>query len=289
MFISVVIPLFNKEKSIQNTIESVLNQSFQDFEILIIDDGSTDHSAKIVSGFNNQKIRYIKKENGGPSSARNLGVKKASGDWIYFLDADDLMECNTLLHFAGLINENPSINVFASNFYIKKGRLFKKQSIYMKNGILSNNYRSWFFGTLRPCQGAVIYKKEVLLQYPFPEYLRRWEDGAMFFEVMRNEKIYTSKTPLFIYNLDSASGSHGRKDIKEDYLGYLNPEGKSFWERMDLQLLYTQAKELYPNQCNELYGNSLIGRKEGFLFDLFMACTWGLRAFAKLVNIIERL
>lgn len=89
MLISVIVPLYNKEKHICSTITSILNQSYNDFELIIVDDGSSDKSVEIVSKIEDPRVILVRKKNGGPASARNLGVKKASGKWIYFLDADD--------------------------------------------------------------------------------------------------------------------------------------------------------------------------------------------------------
>lgn len=88
--ISVVIPTYNRENLIINSIESVLNQTFSDFEIIIIDDDSTDNTREKINNINDKRIRYIKHEqNMGPSAARNTGIKNASGDYIAFLDSDD--------------------------------------------------------------------------------------------------------------------------------------------------------------------------------------------------------
>ena len=85
---SIVIPLYNKAKSIANTIQSILGQSFADFELIIVDDGSTDDSVAIVQQFTDQRIRLIQKDNGGVSSARNRGINDANYDFIALLDAD---------------------------------------------------------------------------------------------------------------------------------------------------------------------------------------------------------
>lgn len=88
--ISVIIPTYNREKLIMDSIDSVLNQTFQDFEILIIDDVSTDNTEQLIKDLNNEKIRYYKLDkNGGQCIARNYGIKKARGKYIAFLDSDD--------------------------------------------------------------------------------------------------------------------------------------------------------------------------------------------------------
>ncbi|MCA9405808.1 MAG: glycosyltransferase [Candidatus Omnitrophica bacterium] len=87
--VSVVIPAFNSAAYIRETINSVLNQSFKDLEVVVVDDGSKDNTGELLKDYHS-KVRYILKENGGPASARNLGIKEAKGEFIAFLDADDL-------------------------------------------------------------------------------------------------------------------------------------------------------------------------------------------------------
>ncbi|KIC01072.1 hypothetical protein OA88_15890, partial [Flavobacterium sp. JRM] len=90
VFFSIVIPLYNKAYYIENTIKSVLYQSFTDYEIIIINDGSTDNSLEKVLEFNDKRIQLYTQQNQGASVARNLGIEKAKYNYIAFLDADDL-------------------------------------------------------------------------------------------------------------------------------------------------------------------------------------------------------
>ena len=94
MKISVIVPVFNGEKTLRRSLDSILAQSFRDFELVLIDDGSTDKSGEICKLYEDKdnRVRYIKKENGGPSSVRNLGIKEAKGDYIAFADCDDYMD-----------------------------------------------------------------------------------------------------------------------------------------------------------------------------------------------------
>ena len=87
--VSVVIPVYNCEQYIAECIDSVLGQTYENFEIIIIDDGSSDDSVKIVSEYDNDRIKLFRQNNSGSAVARNCGVEQASGIWIAFLDADD--------------------------------------------------------------------------------------------------------------------------------------------------------------------------------------------------------
>lgn len=282
--ISIVIPLYNKESNIRNTVESILSQTYENIEVIVVDDGSTDNSIANLNRITDNRLRVFKKENGGPASARNFGVQKSRGHWIYFIDADDIICRHTLSKFADLISKYPHIGVFVANYFMKKGAIFKKHTIYMRNGVVRNNFRSWFWEILSPCQGATMYKRSILVRYPFPEHLRRWEDAAMFFEIMRNETIFLADFPAFTYNLDDASASHGRKDISEDFLGHLDMSHKPFWERMSFLLLYNQAKKIYPEQVKKIYGKGIVNPYDRCIYQLFYLAKWGMRILAKIYN-----
>lgn len=113
---SVIVPLFNKEKSIFSTIESILHQTYTNFELIIINDGSTDDSLNVVQSFNDPRIKIYNKPNGGVSRARNLGVEKSKNKFVVFLDADDLWLPFCLEEFCRLIIEFPDADVFCTNF-----------------------------------------------------------------------------------------------------------------------------------------------------------------------------
>lgn len=284
MNISVVIPLYNKENRIYHTINSVLNQTFKDFELIIVDDGSTDKSVEIVQRIHDSRIRLIRKKNGGPSSARNCGVHEAKFDWIMFLDADDEMVCDSLDHFVKLVSANPRINMFVSNFFLEKNNKRNLYSCFYKDGIVSDNFKSWFFDTMMPCQGSALYRKTILLENPYSEKLRRYEDAEMLFSLMGTQSIYTSRKPVFIYKLDAASASKGRKNINEDFLGHLNLNNKSFWERVVLYDFYKQALRLYPKQANELYDGTFGDMKMKFIYVAANIIRFVLRKVTKLLN-----
>ena len=114
--ISVIIPLYNKKEYIKRALNSILNQSCQDFEILVVDDGSTDGGDKLVETIRDPRICLIRQENAGASAARNAGIGSAKGDWISFLDADDEWEPHALETFQGLISRYPNVHWAASSY-----------------------------------------------------------------------------------------------------------------------------------------------------------------------------
>ncbi len=116
-FFTVIIPLYNKEKYISGAIESILNQTFTDFELLIVNDCSTDKSVEIATKFISDKVRIIHHEkNNGLAATRNTGIKKATSNYVTFLDADDLWRPFFLEKIYNLIQSFPEARIFGTNY-----------------------------------------------------------------------------------------------------------------------------------------------------------------------------
>ena len=124
--ISIVIPLFNKASHIKDTIESVLAQSYQNFELIIVNDGSTDNGPKIVREIKEPRILVIDQANAGVSAARNRGIDAAKGDLIAFLDADDLWNPDFLSAIMRLYQRFPWAGLYATAYRI----------VNTKNGVI---------------------------------------------------------------------------------------------------------------------------------------------------------
>lgn len=144
--VSVVIPCFNNETTIEETISSVIAQRFQSFEIIVVDDGSTDNSVavvkKVIAKNPEKKINIVSQENGGPSRARNTGASHAIGKYLMFLDGDDKIHEDYLQMTVELLEKDSSLNVVYSNaefFDAKKGKWklkdFDAQKLLMENMI----------------------------------------------------------------------------------------------------------------------------------------------------------
>lgn len=119
--ISVIVPVYNVEKYLHRCIESILAQTFTDFELLLIDDGSTDKSGNICDGYaqKDKRIMVFHKKNGGVSSARNLGIDNATGIWLYFVDSDDLIDKDAFNIFMDKVI--PNIDLIMAGYYVVAG------------------------------------------------------------------------------------------------------------------------------------------------------------------------
>ncbi len=115
---SVIIPLYNKEDDVAQTLDSLLNQEFRDFEIIIVNDGSTDNSVEVLEQYNDPRIRIFHTENRGLSAARNTGVEHSNYKYLTFLDADDTWESNHLLILKYLIDIYPDYSWYGTSYSI---------------------------------------------------------------------------------------------------------------------------------------------------------------------------
>ncbi len=147
-FFSVVIPVYNKEPHIARSIDSILAQTFENFELIIICDPSTDNSNMEVQKFDNKQIQIFYRNEPGPGgyAARNLGIKKAKGNWVAFLDADDEWYPNHLENCFNLIKKFSNCNFLASGYTIIENRLETTNNFYNKykdNGPLSLSFQEY--------------------------------------------------------------------------------------------------------------------------------------------------
>lgn len=250
--ISVIIPLYNKEQFVGQTINSLLSQTFKEFEAIFVDDGSTDKSPQIVEDIHDNRIKLIRKKNGGPSSARNLGVEEAKYDWILYLDADDCLLPNALELFAKYINKVGTYDCIFGNFFHEKNGKRKLYSKY-KEGVIRNNFKSFVLCKCMPRTGVAVFRKNILKQCPFREDLRRYEDLEQLFRLFKIARFYRIKEAVFIYNSDSSAAKFKRGNIMEDFSAYLKIKEGISWENIALYKLYLLACQSYPQECKTLY------------------------------------
>lgn len=199
--ISVIIPVYNKEDYIRMTIQSVLNQTFSDFEIVIIDDGSTDKSKDIINEFSeNQKITYHYQKNQGVAAARNAGIKKANGDYIAFLDADDRWDDSFLEKLNNEIDSGESC--YCGYYNIKPNGEIKKQKISFSQGDITKDFLN---NKTKPHLCCWLFKKQFLVinQIQFEESLDFGEDLLFLLDVtMVDKNVQHVDEHLFYYTND---------------------------------------------------------------------------------------
>lgn len=261
---SVVIPLYNKEKYIKRTINSVLNQTCKDFEIIVVDDKSTDNSLNIVKQFKDERIRIFKqKKNKGASFARNFGIKKAKAPYIAFLDADDVYIKDFLQEILRLTDKYKNIKFFATaykkvfdNKKTELKALGSRRDFIVKSFIASVAKNKFFIHI-----SSVVVHKSVFAKTGYFGYLSKeskksnsfGEDFDMWLRIARRYKLCYSNHVGSLYYKNTTNNVTTDKKEGYDYKSYENTLIKMIH-------LFRKSNEqkIYINLLNKLYSRIIV-------------------------------
>ena len=209
MNVSIVIPLYNKAEHIRRALDSVFAQTRQDFELIVVDDGSTDDGSEKVRRYADPRIRLISQENAGVSAARNRGIAEAKAEWIALLDADDQWLPTYLdraLTFAG---QHPEAGVVVTNFLQKtSGKIYTPPHI-AREGVLEDFFDTALrLGHCPAFASATIARRQAYLEIGgFPVGVAHGEDVDTWNRLACRNRIGFIAEPLVIYNDDVAGAS----------------------------------------------------------------------------------
>lgn len=223
---SIIIPLYNKEKYIYSTIQSVLGQTYEDFEIIVVNDSSTDNSLLALQGIRDVRLQIYTKPNEGVSAARNYGIKKAKHDYIAFLDADDLWEPNYLATVASVIKKHPDLGMTHCAY-----KVFTKSIdniVYYKNAlsicsdkvfVVKDYFKACYqYKTVLGLTSAICIKKQVLdlFDNPFPKGVQRGEDADLWLRVACIAKVVYINEHNMLYRLASENSLNQDLNLQVD-------------------------------------------------------------------------
>lgn len=231
-FFSVVIPLYNKEKYIEDTLKSVLNQSFQDFEIIIVDDGSTDASHKMAASFKSEKIKLLKQDNLGVSIARNNGIDYATSNYIALLDADDLWHNNHLIELKKQIDLFPDAGLFCNNYEIFYRENFSRKAkfnFYYKNDCLlvQDYFKASMINAVALTSAVAFSKEKFKILGGFKPHLKTTQDTDLWIRFALNYKVSFNPVVTMSYkaNIDNSLSKKELNTIRYDFINsYLQEE-----------------------------------------------------------------
>ena len=261
--ISVVIPLYNKQESIVATLQSVLAQTYTDYEVVIVDDGSTDNSAQVVKDFINslpregQGIGLVRKANGGVSSARNTGILEAKGEYIAFLDGDDLWDKKYLETLHQLICDYPDATIYGigcaqvSNYNTQLKQCVKSQPSRGEiNNIWDYDYHYWT-GSSATCK-----KEDLIAIGMFDTRMTHGEDLDVWWRLLLRGKGAFDSTVLAYYCQDAENRAMNRVIPLEKHIPFYmdkyaaaRADNKEFRRFFDREMIY----RLYPYLFDKNY------------------------------------
>ena len=186
---SVIIPLYNKRSEIRRAIQSALSQSYAPFEIIVVDDGSTDGSADEVESIQSDIVRLIRQQNAGETAARNRGMSEASGDWFALLDADDEWKNGFLAETAAMIDEYPDCGIYCTGFDIVASDRIVAGNTPQTRGIVKNYFQQSMKGFVATASSSVLNPHAVSEVGGFPEGMRLGGDQYMWTKLAERFKV----------------------------------------------------------------------------------------------------
>lgn len=243
--VAIIVPVYNAEEFLKYSVESMLNQTYSNLEIVLVNDGSTDKSGLLCDEYaqKDSRVKVVHVDNGGQSRARNIGVKNTTADWVMFLDSDDYYEKIAVEYLVALRDkfkaDMAATTVVEVRNYEVKDALDR---VNLEGATVLNRetaLEEMFYGNIVGTHpGGKLYKKEIVEKYPFPEGLY-YEDLAIAYEHINScEKIAVGKHNLYKYYRRTGSIVNSK----------FNPKILDFFKAMDLNFDY--IKRDFPNNSS---------------------------------------
>ena len=248
--VSIIVPIYNAEKYLDSCIQSVLRQTYTNWELILIDDGSTDKSGRIADeyGFADERITVLHQKNLGVSSARNQGIDEATGNYIVFLDADDELIEDCLAKTVNIAEET-NADVVAGRS-CENQELFQDRIIWTGAEALENSLKDHLF-TYSAC--AKLIRREFIGKTRFTPDIRINEDSYFVFQLLCKQNVFVlTNDVIYFYRVNSESSS--RAGFSEKYFDILKVS----------DLKYKKIEEQFP-QMHDLANNMLLKARMNLL------------------------
>jgi glycosyltransferase involved in cell wall biosynthesis len=199
-FFSVVIPLYNKGNHVAGTLASVLRQTFSDFEVIVVDDGSTDQGLEVVRSCTDARVSVLTQENMGVSAARNHGIRRAKSEYIAFLDADDLWEPTYLDQMRQLLERYPEAGIYVAAYKIAKKNKVYDLPYTLPEGVVDNYFKAELEQNITRLSAMVVPRAICEQVGGFPLGMVSGEDSFFCGKIaIQHQVVFTPKV-LVVYN-----------------------------------------------------------------------------------------
>ena len=240
--ISVIIPTFNAVDFLPRAIESVLHQTYTNFEILVIDDGSTDNTRLVMQ--ERKGIKYYYQENKGLSSARNTGIKKSKGDYLLFLDADDWLEKDALQLNFSVIKNKPGIAFVSGNYYLLRAKRNELEMIMTT--VTDNHYIRLLQSNYIGMHGAVMFQGWVFRQIRYDETLKACEDYDLYLAITRRYPVIHHQKFIATYYFHSTGLSHNYL-LMMDFITTVIKKQRRFLKSIEEKSAYSEGLQQWKH------------------------------------------
>lgn len=249
--ISIIVPIYNVEKYLNKCVDSLLNQTYKNLEIILVDDGSPDNCFKICEDYSkNENIVVIHKENGGLSDARNYGLKEASGKYVMFIDSDDFVENDMVEYLYKILKDNNAdVSICNYNLFYEDNSLNNKIGVEIESDLILNKYEALNLlledKIIQSFAWNKLYKRTLFDGITYPKGKIMEDVGTTYKLFTKAEKIVVGKEPKYNYLQRSGSILHHKK--AKYYIDYFDLSYKRYKD------LIKENKKLENNYLKMLY------------------------------------
>ena len=272
--VSIIIPVYNQEKFLVETLNSVLNQTFSNWECILVNDGSTDNSVAVLQPFltHDNRFHFINSENRGVSNARNLALQQVKGDYILFLDGDDLIHPEKIQQVLSNFQKNPDLSiVFNTTSYFQDTVENNLYDMKIDGQLLTFNNLILYWGDkiILPIHSAII-KKSLFEGIEFNSNLTAQEDWLVWLRLFqKNPKVLVLDTVLSYYRKHESSRTQSFS-VKEDHFKALQIFEKYIDAESYKLLLLHQIERYYTRANDNATKLSEIKRSKTFRVAIFL-------------------
>lgn len=304
---SVIIPLYNKAPYVRKAVESVVGQAYGEWELVVVDNGSTDGSGEIVAGYTDPRIRLLHlDENIGPGEARNRGVAESTAPYICFLDADDWWEPTFLEEMAVLTERHPNAGIYGTGYYIVKDGKKRLAPIGVEEGFTEGeiNYCCVYAKTLcMPLTSISVCIPRAVFEKAggFPTDVKLGEDFLLWLRIALTNKVVLTSKPLSNYNQDVDSafrGTHNKRYDPDTFMTFYfdrfaeeeakNHDLKVLLDRLRVYTLMNFRKDnLFPDKVQHEIGKVDFKNVDSIYRFYYKAPYWVVKPYLESIRLLS--
>lgn len=304
---SVIIPLYNKAPYVRKAVESVVGQAYGEWELVVVDNGSTDGSGEIVAGYTDPRIRLLHlDENIGPGEARNRGVAESTAPYICFLDADDWWDPTFLEEMAVLTERHPNAGIYGTGYYIVKDGKKRVAPIGVEEGFTEGeiNYCCVYAKTLcMPLTSISVCIPRAVFEKAggFPTDVKLGEDFLLWLRIALTNKVVLTSKPLSNYNQDVDSafrGTHNKRYDPDTFMTFhfdrfaeeeaKNHDLKVLLDRLRVYTLMNFRKDnLFPDKVQHEIGKVDFKNVDSIYRFCYKAPYWMVKPYVESIRLLS--
>lgn len=266
--VSIIVPVYNAERTIDRCIDSLINQTYKNIEIILINDGSKDNSLILLEEYSDYKqVKIINQKNAGPGAAKNVGLNNIKGDYVFFVDSDDFIQNQTIEILMNIVIKE-GLDLVQCNYEKGTSNIFNDKSLEVSYTLMDNHsvFQSVFANSV---MWGKIIKAEVLENIRFDEGKPIDDESIVYKVYYKSNKIAYTNSKLYYYTINTKGIMHSNRPVDMSFIETMDNRLIYFKERNEetlyslslkhyLKVLIIKYRKMLKNKSNSKYNKSVI-------------------------------